>query len=174
MANRNNSIDTGAVMAAYLASEYAAAVEANLTLQERAALEALRVSAAEVRSPLLFELANAGDNFVQPENSHVPAALISALLEAPTSPGRVVTATELCAQMGRRWVRGRRFLDFMRLVHVFVDRMPPSASEDIGRWLCNAARARAARRRVVRTAGLSVIAAGCAAVALGVWLLRRR
>ncbi len=172
MANRDE-IDASAVMAAYLAREYAVAVEEQLTPRERDALEALRVSGEEVRSPLLQELSNAGEHRANPENSHIPAALVSALLEAPTSPGRMVTAVELCAQMGRLWTRGRQLVDFMRLVYVLLDRLPPTADEDLSAWLQAVARVHSTRRRLHRVLGVGAVMAGVSMLLLGVRVLRR-
>ncbi|WZD65213.1 apoptosis inhibitor [Pseudocowpox virus] len=172
MANRND-IDSSAVVAAYLAGQYAAAVEEQLTPREREALEALRISGDEVRSPLLQELSNAGDYRANPESSHIPAALVSALLEAPTSPGRMVTAVELCAQMGRLWTRGRRLIDFVRLVHVLFDRMPSTANDDLAAWLQTVARVHRSRRWLHRSIGVGTVMAGVGLLFLGVRVLRR-
>ncbi|WZD65988.1 apoptosis inhibitor [Bovine papular stomatitis virus] len=171
--NADVDIDASAVVAAYLSSEYAAAVIDSLSDAERAALEALRASGDEVRHPILQELANAGGSHASPESSHIPATLISALLETPASPGRMVTAIELCVQMGRRLTRRYQFLDFMRLVHVLVDRMPPTAAEDLAVWLERAANVQSARRRVCRVAGLGMFLAGCGILCLSARFLRR-
>lgn len=169
----DTDIDASAVVAAYLASEYANAVIGNLSDSERVALEALRASGEEVRHPMLQELTNAGGNHANPDTSQIPATLISALLEAPASPGRMVTAIELCAQMGRRWTRRFQFLNFMRLVHVLVDRMPPTASEDLAVWLERAARVQSARQRMSRVAGLGMFLAGCGILFAGARFLRQ-
>lgn len=172
MAGEHN-VDSSAVMAAYLAREYAYAIESQLSAAERRALEALRGACAEVRFPLSRELVAAGSAYAAPEADHVPSALVAALLETPASPGRIVTATELCAQMGRIWTRGARVLGFLRLLCVLADRMPATADQDLGGWLVRVAQVRAARRRVTQLAGIGVVLAGCGIVVLGARMLRR-
>lgn len=156
-------VDTHAVLAAYLAAEYAEALQRRMTAADLEALASLRQVCAEVRMPLIRELAEVGNQ----AQAGAAAGIVSSLLEHPTSPGRAVTATELCAEMGRAWARGNGTLQFLQLLRVFINGLPVDAAARLGEWLGDVSRMRRNRRlsRAILVGAAAAVGAGVLAAA---------